>query len=89
MTAAAIASSSAMIDFHGRVLRLTRSTCSDRSTCFPLCPRGSALHDYGVRLTLSAVGQARLMVPENQCQTEKHWGPGRDGLVPSADLIWA
>src|SRR6266702_206280 len=37
MTAAAIASSKAMIDFHGLVLRLTRSTCVDRSTCLPFC----------------------------------------------------
>src|SRR6478752_9902567 len=37
MTAAAIASSRAMIDFHGLVLRLTRSTCVDRSICLPFC----------------------------------------------------
>ena len=37
MTAAAIASSRAMIDFHGLVLRLTRSTCADRSICRPFC----------------------------------------------------
>src|SRR6185312_230121 len=37
MTAEAIASSRAMIDFHGRVLRLTRSTCVDRSICLPFC----------------------------------------------------
>src|SRR5207237_10486072 len=36
-TAAAIASSRAMIDFHGLVLRLTRSTCVDRSCCLPFC----------------------------------------------------
>src|SRR5437773_5572802 len=37
MTAAAIASIRAMIDFHGLVLRLTRSTCVDRSICLPFC----------------------------------------------------
>src|SRR5438477_7682303 len=37
MTAAAIASSRAMIDLHGLVLRLTRSTCVDRSICLPFC----------------------------------------------------
>src|SRR5437899_1092474 len=37
MTAAVIASSRAMIDFHGLVLRLTRSTCVDRSICLPFC----------------------------------------------------
>src|SRR5258707_3834626 len=37
MTAEAIASSRAMIDFHGLVLRLTRSTCVDRSICLPFC----------------------------------------------------
>src|SRR5882762_6085063 len=36
-TAAAIASSREMIDFHGLVLRLTRSTCVDRSICLPFC----------------------------------------------------
>ena len=35
MTAAAIASSSAMIDFHGLVLRLTRSTRAGRPICLP------------------------------------------------------
>ena len=39
MTAAAIASIRAMIDFHGRVLRLTLSTCADRSICFVVHPR--------------------------------------------------
>ena len=39
MTAAAIASSRAMIDFHGLVLRLTRSTCADTSICLPFCTR--------------------------------------------------
>src|SRR6266550_1892066 len=37
MTAAVIASSREMIDFHGLVLRLTRSTCVDRSICLPFC----------------------------------------------------
>src|SRR6516165_4448372 len=37
MTADAIASSRAMIDFHGLALRLTRSTCVSRSTCLPFC----------------------------------------------------
>src|SRR5215469_3455533 len=37
MTADAIASSRAMIDFHGLVLRLTRSTCAGRSICLPFC----------------------------------------------------
>jgi hypothetical protein len=26
-----------MIDFHGLVLRLTRSTCVERSICLPFC----------------------------------------------------
>src|SRR5580658_5342849 len=40
MTAAAIASTRAMIDFHGRVLRLTWATLADRSICLS-CTRTS------------------------------------------------
>src|ERR1700722_2038948 len=41
MTAAAIASRSAMIDFHGRVLRLTCATFADRSICLSCTRRSS------------------------------------------------
>ena len=74
-----------MIDFHGRVLRLTRSTCADRSICFPFC----------TVLLLS-----RLFRPPNAIwleagpaddpgELQKRWGPGRSGPVPSANAIGA
>src|SRR5712691_2675207 len=62
MTAAAIASSRAIIDFQGRVLRLTRSTCADRSICLTSRTRDSSLRDNLVRLTLST---SRLGPPDD------------------------
>src|SRR5208283_1624279 len=59
MTAAAIASSSAIIDFHGRVLRLTRSTCAERSICLTSCTRDSSLRGCppnAIRQEASAAG---------------------------------
>jgi len=44
-----------MIDFHGLVLCLTRSTCVDRSICLPFCTRSSS-SDRFARLTLSGGG---------------------------------
>src|SRR5258707_12575989 len=69
MTAEAIASSRAMIDFHGLVLRLTRSTCVDRSICLPFCT-GLLLARPFVRLTLSGGGPALPITPE----TQERWG---------------
>jgi hypothetical protein len=60
-----------MIDFHGLVLRLTRSTCVDRSICLPFCTRSSS-SDRFARLTLSGGGLGCLIIPEN----EKRWGAG-------------
>src|ERR1700738_2265498 len=79
MTAAAIASSRAIIDFQGRVLRLTRSTCADRSICLTSRTRGSSLRGYLVRLTLSGFRRGR---PDDPGEL-KHWGPGRTGQDPS------
>src|ERR1700732_7062 len=73
MTAAPIASSSASIDFHGRVFGVTRATCAARSICSPLCTRGSSLHDSGVRLTLSGGRPGPLDGPGEPGQDE----PGR------------
>ena len=60
-----------MIDFHGLVLRLTRSTCVDRSICLPFCTV-LLLSDLFARLTLSGGGPGWLITPEN----EKRWGAG-------------
>jgi hypothetical protein len=70
MTAAAIASSSAIIDFHGLVLCFTRLTCADRSSGLPFCPApplatDSPPHAIGLRA-------GRDADPEH----EKRWGAG-------------
>jgi hypothetical protein len=71
MTADAIASSRAMIDFHGFVLRLTRSTCADTSICLPFCT--VLLLSRPIRaLTLSGGGPRWLITPDN----DKRWGAG-------------
>src|SRR6516225_10692892 len=64
MTADAIASSRAMIDFHGLVLRLTRSTRAGRSICLPFCTL--LLLSRLIRAP-NAIrsGPARPMTPEN------------------------
>jgi hypothetical protein len=66
MTAAAIANSKAMNAFHGLVLRLTRSTCSDRSTCRPFCTELLPPRLKSARLTLSGPGPARPVTPDNE-----------------------
>src|SRR5258707_13583858 len=71
MTAEAIASSRAMIDFHGLVLRLTRSTCVDRSTCLPFCT--VLILSQPVRAPNRIRRRAALADhPDN----EKRWGAG-------------
>ena len=58
MTAAAMARTKAMIDFHGRVLRLTRATCADRSICLSCTRRASfpAIRPNAIRQKAGAAG---------------------------------
>src|SRR5271165_2291885 len=84
MTAAAIASTSAIIDCHGRVLRLTRSTCADRSICLPFCTRDSSLRDCPPNAIRQEARAAGLPGTTGGLawKGSKRWGPGRCGPVP-------
>ena len=61
-----------MIDFHGFVLRLTRSTCVDRSICLPFC----------TVLILSRPVRApngirrRAALADHPGERKKRWGAG-------------
>src|ERR1700722_5993425 len=83
MTAAAIASRRAMIDFHGRVLRLTRATWADRSICLS-CTRDSsfrATRPNAIRREAGGAGRPGTTTePRNKC-----WGPAGPQHLPDLD----
>jgi len=83
-TAEAIASTRAMIDFHGRVLRLTRATRSERSTCLS-CTRGTSLRTIRPNAIRPEAGGAGGGTTSRD--REKRWGPGHIGPDPSAYAI--
>src|SRR5260370_12515922 len=68
VTAAAIASTRAMIDFHGRAFACTFATCADRSSCGPSSmPGTSRLPGSGCldRITVSGEGGGHAPGPGN------------------------